>query len=246
MHTLVLDIGNTATKAGCFADGKLVEPHTLTTAAEALPLLTHWQPQHVLIASVAAPATEWAARLQPLVPGQVLVFDPATTPGPLPNAYATPATLGADRLAAATGAMALWPGRNVLVIDAGTALKFDLATADEGYQGGSIAPGLLMRLRALHEFTGRLPLVALPAPGATVALVGDSTTGSLLSGVVNGAVAEINGLVAAYRAQHAGLVVVLTGGDAAFLAPRLTGRIFVVPELVLLGLYRILAYHVER
>ena len=248
MHTLVLDVGNTATKAGCFADGQLRETVALGaagTAAEAAALLARWQPWHVVVASVAAPAAEWAARWQPLVPGRVLAFDPATTPGPLRNAYATPATLGADRLAAATGAAGRWPGRDVLTIDAGTALKLDLATADGSYRGGSIGPGLAMRLRALHEFTGRLPLLALPAAGATVALVGGSTEGSLLSGVVNGAVAELDGLVAQYRAQHRGLVEALTGGDAAFLAPRLAGRIFVVPELVLLGLYRILAYNVE-
>ena len=244
MHTLVLDIGNTATKTGCFASGLLRE--VLTVQADGVPaLLARWQPQHVLVASVAAPAAEWVARLQPLVPGRVLAFDPGTTPGPLTNAYATPATLGADRLAAATGATGLWPGRNVLTIDAGTALKLDLATADGRYLGGSIAPGLAMRLRGLHEFTGRLPLVPLPAPDATVALVGDSTTGSLLSGVVNGTVAELNGLVVQYQAHYQQLAVVLTGGDAAFLAPRLVGRIFVVPELVLLGLYRILAYNVE-
>ena len=119
-------------------------------------------------------------------------------------------------------------------------------TADGTYHGGSIAPGLQLRLRALHAFTGRLPLLDLPPPDATIPLVGDSTTGSLLSGVVNGAVAEIGGLVARYQAQYPGLGVLLTGGDAAFLAARLPGRIFVVPELVLLGLNRILAYHVDQ
>jgi type III pantothenate kinase len=76
--------------------------------------------------------------------------------------------------------------------------------------------------------------------------VGDSTTGSLLSGVVNGTVAEINGLVAQYQQRHSGIGVLLTGGDAAFLAARLPARIFVVPELVLLGLNRILVYHVDK
>ncbi|WP_460500536.1 type III pantothenate kinase, partial [Hymenobacter agri] len=133
-----------------------------------------------------------------------------------------------------------------LVIDAGTALKFDLVTADETYHGGSIGPGLAMRLRALHAFTGRLPLLELPAADATIPLVGDSTTGSMLSGVVNGMVAEIEGLLAQYRQRYPGLGVVLTGGDAAFLAARLPKCIFVVPELVLLGLNRILAYHVDK
>ena len=245
MKTLVLDVGNTATKAGCFADGQLQETVANLTPATARALVQRWQPQHLLIASVAAPAADWAAELQPLVSGRALAFAPGTTAVPLANAYATPATLGADRLAAAVGAAGLWPGRAVLVVDAGTALKLDLVTADGTYHGGSIAPGLVMRLRALHTFTGRLPLLPLPGPDATVALVGGSTEGSVLSGVVNGTGAELNGLLAQHRAQQPGLVVLLTGGDATFLAPRLVGRIFVVPELVLLGLYRILAYNVE-
>ena len=103
-----------------------------------------------------------------------------------------------------------------------------------------------MRLRALHEFTGRLPLVPLPAADATIGLTGGSTTDSLLSGVVWGTLAEMEGFVAEYRRQYPHLGVLLTGGDAAFLAARWRGRIFVVPELVLLGLYRILAYNVEE
>ncbi|MDO7850878.1 type III pantothenate kinase [Hymenobacter convexus] len=246
MHTLALDIGNTAVKAGCFDGPALREMAVGLTPAAVRELVKRWQPQHVIVASVAEAAVLAVEELQDLVPGRVLGFGPGTTPVPLRNAYATPHTLGADRLAAAVGAAALRPGQDTLIIDAGTALKFDLVTADGTYHGGSIGPGLQMRLRALHTFTGRLPLLDLPAPDATIPLVGDSTTGSLLSGVVNGAVAEITGLLAQYHAQHPGLGVLLTGGDAAFLAARLPARIFVVPELVLLGLNRILAYHVEE
>ena len=245
MHTLVLDIGNTAVKAGCFAGPALREMAAGLTAGEAEALVRRWQPRHVLVASVAEAAARWARALQGLVPGKILLFEPGTTPIPLRNAYATPHTLGADRLAGAVGAAALRPGRDTLVLDAGTALKCDLVTADGTYRGGSIGPGLGMRLRALHEHTGRLPLLPLPAPDATIPLVGDSTTGALLSGVILGAAAEANGLVAAYRQQYPALGVVLTGGDAPLLAARLAGPIFAVPELVLLGLYRILAYNVE-
>lgn len=246
MHTLALDIGNTAVKAGCFDGPALCEMAAGLTPTAVQELVLRWQPQHVIVASVAEAAVLAVEELQDLVPGRVLGFSPGTTPVPLRNAYATPHTLGADRLAAAVGAAALRPGQNTLVIDAGTALKFDLVTADGTYHGGSIGPGLQMRLRALHTFTGRLPLLELPPSDATIPLVGDSTTGSLLSGVVNGAVAEIVGLLGHYRALHPGLGVLLTGGDAAFLAARLPARIFVVPELVLLGLNRILAYHVEE
>ena len=246
MRTLALDIGNTAVKAGCFDGPLLREMAAGLTADEVRELVRRWRPEHVVIASVAEDAALHADELREVVPGKILVFKPATTPIPLRNAYGTPETLGADRLAAAVGAASLRPGHATLVVDAGTALKFDLVTADGTYHGGSIAPGLAMRLRALHTFTGRLPLLALPPADATIPLVGDSTTGSLLSGVVNGAVAEITGLLAQYQRVYPGLGVLLTGGDAAFLASRLPARIFVVPELVLLGLNRILVYHVDK
>lgn len=246
MRTLALDIGNTAVKAGCFDGLALREMGVGFTAAEVRELVKQWAPQHVIVASVAEAAVLTVEELQDVVPGEVLAFNPGTTPVPLRNAYATPHTLGADRLAGAVGAAMLRPGCNTLIIDAGTALKFDLVTADGTYHGGSIAAGLAMRLRALHTFTGRLPLLELPVADATIPLVGDSTTGSLLSGVVNGAVAEITGLLAHYQQQYPGIGVLLTGGDAAFLAARLPNSIFVVPELVLLGLNRILVYHVDK
>ena len=246
MHTLALDIGNTAVKAGCFDGPLLREMAAGLSAADVLALVRRWQPQHLIVASVADDAALQAHELRELVPGEILTFSPATTAIPLRNAYATPQTLGADRLAAAVGAAGLRPGQPTLIVDAGTALKIDLVTADGTYHGGSIGPGLSMRLRALHSFTGRLPLLALPAADATIPLVGDSTTGSMLSGVVNGTVAEIMGFAAQYQQRYPGLGVLLTGGDAAFLAARLPARIFVVPELVLLGLNRILAYHVDK
>ena len=246
MHTLALDIGNTAVKAGCFDGPLLREMAAGLSAGQVRELVARWQPQHVIVASVAEAAVLAGEDLRDLVPGELLAFSPGTTAVPLNNAYTTRHTLGADRLAAAVGAAGLRPGRATLVVDAGTALKIDLVTADGTYHGGSISPGLRMRLQALHTFTGRLPLLELPAPDATIPLTGDSTTDSLLSGVVNGAVAEITGFLAQYQQRYPGLGVLLTGGDAAFLAARLPACIFVVPELVLLGLNRILAYHVDK
>ena len=246
MHTLALDIGNTAVKVGCFDGAVLRETATGLTGTQVLELVRRWQPRHVIVSSVAEDAALRVEELREWVPGEIVPFSPAATAVPLRNAYATPATLGADRLAAAVGAAYLRPSQATLIIDAGTALKFDLVTADGTYHGGSIGPGLGLRLRALHTFTGRLPLLALPPPDATIPLVGDSTTNSILSGVVNGAVAEIEGMLRQYRVRHSGLAVLLTGGDAPFLAARLPACIFVVPELVLLGLNRILAYHVDE
>ena len=252
MITLALDLGNTALKYGLFGPEGLRESGTLATPAQLAALWQRTPPAWAIMASVAdeAVAQPWLAELaatQALA--RVLPFRPGFTPVPLTNAYATPTTLGADRLAGAVGAAALRPGRDTVVIDAGTALKVDLVTADATFQGGSIAPGLGMRLRALHTFTGRLPLLELPAPDEAVQLIGTTTASAILSGVVNGTVAEAAGLVAAYQQHYPQLGVLLTGGDAPFLLPRLApaiGSIFAVPELVLLGLDKILRYNVDN
>ncbi|UYZ58407.1 type III pantothenate kinase [Hymenobacter latericus] len=246
MTTLVLDIGNTAAKYGCFRGSALAETGSVATPAELREVAKRVQPEHVLLASVAAPAEPWADALGGAVSGRVVVLKPGETPVPIANAYATPLTLGADRLAAAAGAAHLLPCRPVLVVDAGTCIKCDLVAADGTFMGGSIAPGLRMRLQAMHHFTGRLP--ELPLLGAneaaTLALCGTDTRTAMLSGALNGAVAEVNGMLGSYRQQHPNLAVVLAGGDAAFFESRLKGHIFVLTELVLLGLHRILVHNV--
>ncbi|RSK37654.1 type III pantothenate kinase [Hymenobacter metallilatus] len=246
MRTLALDIGNTAVKYGCFEADALLETAAGQTAAQVRAVVQRLQPEHVVLASVAEATDPWTAELRQLVPGTVLEFAPAATALPIRNAYATPHTLGADRLAAAVGAAWLLPGRPVVVVDAGTAIKCDLVAADGTFQGGSISPGLAMRFKALNTFTGRLPLIDLPTDrAATVPLTGDDTQSSIRSGVLNGAAAEVRGMLAEYEAQFPQLAVVLAGGDAPFFRTRLKRPIFVVPELVLLGLHRILVHHVS-
>lgn len=246
MRTFVLDIGNTAVKYGCFEDGVLLESAAGQTGPQVLAAVQRLRPEHGIVASVAEPTAVWAEQLKPYVPGQLLEFSTVATPLPLHNAYATPHTLGADRLAAAVGAAWLRPAAHTLIVDAGTAIKCDLVESGRTFRGGSIAPGLALRFRALHTFTGRLPLVAMPSElGGPVPLTGNDTESSIRSGVLNGAVAEVNGLLDAYRTAYPGLGVVLAGGDAAFFQPRLKGLIFDIPELVLIGLHRILAYNVE-
>ncbi|GAB3635187.1 type III pantothenate kinase [Hymenobacter arcticus] len=252
MITLALDLGNTALKYGVFGPEGLRESGVLAAPAHLGALWQRTQPAQAILSSVAdkVDTQPWLAALAATGGLQrILPFRPGFTPVPVRNAYATPQTLGPDRLAAAVGAASLRPGQATLVLDAGTALKLDLVTADGTYHGGSIAPGLRMRLQALHTFTGRLPLLELPPPSEVVQLIGNSTASCLLSGVVRGTAAEVRGLVAEYRQQHPQLALVLTGGDAPYLAAALAplaGRIFAVPELVLLGLDKILRYNVDN
>jgi type III pantothenate kinase len=160
----------------------------------------------------------------------------ADTPVPIRNAYASPATLGMDRLAAAVGAWSLKPDHDLLVVDAGTAVTFDFVSADGTYKGGNIAPGISLRLKSLHEHTGALPLV--PARGDAPQFGRDTET-AIRSGVINGLRHELDGYIAELASEYPSLLVFLTGGDAESFDIKAKSSTFAVPDLVLLGLARI-------
>lgn len=161
-----------------------------------------------------------------------------STPLPLTIDYATPLTLGTDRIAAAVGALDIAPGRELLVVDIGTAITYDRITADRRFAGGNIAPGIGMRLRALNHFTSALPEV--DSHGDTP-LWGDSTETALRSGAVNGVVGELT----FYRSLlPEGASVVLTGGWSADIAARLDFETTVDPLLVSRGLRSILKFNI--
>jgi type III pantothenate kinase len=111
------------------------------------------------------------------------------------------------------------------------------------YLGGNIAPGLKMRLSAMHEYTAKLPLVE---PGWPELAFGDSTLHALQNGAALGIVMEIEGLLQRAKDAFGDVLIVMTGGDAVFLAERLESQIFVTPELVTQGLFQILAFNVKN
>lgn len=162
---------------------------------------------------------------------------------PFTNLYATPTTLGKDRLAGVCGAMAIFPGENCLVIDAGTCITYDFIDGENNYHGGSISPGLNMRFKAMHEFTGRLPLVNAEWPED---FTGNSTLTSLQTGVAYGMVGEINGFIQLYKNRWGTIKVLMCGGDTDFLAKRCESEIFAAPDLVIRGLNEILKYNLPH
>lgn len=172
-----------------------------------------------------------------LHPGQQLPFN---------NLYESPNTLGMDRLAAVAGAWSRKPDFCSLVIDIGTALTYDLIDEKGRYTGGGISPGLALRCRALHTFTAKLPLVDHNIPVSSLALIGQDTVNSIRSGVLHGTAAEIDGMIARYKAEYPGCLVWLTGGDAALFAGCLKSQIFAAPNLVLEGLNSILNCNVAN
>jgi type III pantothenate kinase len=164
---------------------------------------------------------------------------------PFQNTYRTPATIGKDRLAAVAGAQALFPSQNSLVIDAGTCMTSDFLERGTVFRGGNISPGVQMRLRAMHDYTVRLPLVN-PQPLDAASLLGDSTETALRCGAVVGTALEVNALTTELEEQYGELQLLLTGGDASLLVPFLKKKIFVQPNLVLIGLKQILEYNAKH
>ena len=173
---------------------------------------------------------------------QYFVFLDETVPLPITVQYKTPHTLGRDRLAAAVGANYLQPGKDLLVIDAGTAITYELIEASGTYVGGNISPGMTTRFRALNHFTKKLPLVS---ESEHVPLVGTNTETAIQAGVVNGIVCEMDGYIEMLRLKYPNLLVFLTGGHSFYFERRLKNSIFADINLVLTGLNRILEYNVE-
>ena len=238
---LIIDAGNTAVKLAVFDKAKLIaEAQTsLEDFDTSIDILIgkHSGIKQVIISSVALLQQEQIDRLAATF-DLLIVSDKLRTP--FKNAYATPATLGADRIALAAAAVMHYPNKNVLVIDAGTCITYDIITKDRTYLGGAISPGMHMRFESLHHFTSRLPKVP---PAEFPDFVGDSTENSILSGVINGLCMEIEGVIGQYESRYEHLTVILTGGDAQFLSNRLKKAIFAHSNFLLEGLNFLLEYN---
>ena len=234
---LIIDIGNNSAKFFLFNDGQIV----LHTRREntSFDIIDEWNRLYdidrAIVSTVIADSPELQdelARMQ----CPVIRFD-SNTRLPIEINYRTPGTLGSDRIAAAVGAWSETPGHNILVIDAGSAITIDFVGKDGKYNGGNIAPGIKMRLRALHEYTSRLPMV--DKEGDTPAIGYDTET-AIRSGVINGICHEIEGYIDEFRQKYCDLLVFLTGGDEKPLKNRIKSCIFADKNLVAKGLNRIL------
>jgi len=237
---LIIDIGNTLQKLAIFEGKALIFKETFQRLgpADVAAFIEKHGPFHGIIQSAV---TIYPPEIEAIL-GRAAKFILLTDLVPLPfkNLYETPKTLGKDRVAAVAGAFSLFPGRNVLVIDAGTCITYDIINERSEYLGGGISPGIRMRFKAMHTFTGKLPLIE---PEEFDGLIGTTTRGSLLSGVYNGVKGEITDIIDQYRQHYSDLQIVITGGDHDFLLNKLKISIFAAPELVLQGLNEIFDYN---
>ena len=241
---LVIDIGNSRTKVAIFSQQDMVKLFTFDElSTEKLKELMREFPDtgNVILSTVAS--------MNPLLNTYLkrafsyFLELNVQTSVPIRNNYLTPGTLGLDRLAAAIGARVLFPDKDLLVIDAGTAVTYDMVEGNGTFAGGNISPGLRSRFRALHEFTKKLPLVKETDQWPQI---GQTTEEAIRAGVINGMIFEIDGMIDLLKIKHPEIVPVLTGGDAWFFERRLKNPIFVKFEITLIGLNRILEYNVEK
>ncbi len=239
---LTVDAGNTFTKAVIFDKDKITWMRTYRNFS-VRDLHSIFSP-HPIRGSILSSVVRTDKRIiQFLRSNSAFVELNSKTKLPVKNRYKTPETLGADRIASVAGAVKLFPGKNILVIDAGTCIKYDFVNAKKEYLGGSISPGLMMRFRALHNFTDRLPLVQ---PGTAGSFIGASTKDSILTGVQQGIIHEMNGFIQQYKKKLTPVKVILSGGDSPLFAGHIKSSIFATPNLIHIGLHEILKCNVEQ
>ena len=239
---LVVDVGNSRIKLGVVDAGRIEDTYCVERFDE--NLLREIFSLYPIDKAVAVcsrgkfPFLEQA--VAPFVE-QFLMFD-GSVPIPLTNLYSTPETLGPDRLAAAVGAKTVYPDNNILVVDFGTAITFDMVTAAGEYLGGNISPGAMTRYRALHDYTATLPLLSLPE---SVMQLGDSSVSAVGSGVAQGIIYEVEGYVRDMSVRYEDMKIIFTGGDANYFAKRLKSAIFATCDLIIYGLNTILEYNAK-
>lgn len=239
---LVIDIGNTAIKVAFFQDSNLVTTavysHFETEVFKEAMYNSDYQ--MAIVSSVAS--LELTNQILNCVKKPLNLSE--GTPLPFSNKYGSPTTLGKDRIANAAGGFTAFPNQNVLIVDAGTCLKFDIITNQKNYLGGSISPGLTMRFKALHNFTANLPLIE--HYGEQPPLIGNDTQSSIKSGCINGMKNEIVETINQYNKSFNDLKIILTGGEAHFFENIVLSEknsIFADPFLTLKGLNSILNHN---
>ena len=244
MVNLIIDIGNSRAKAAVMRDGGLVAEYVTAECTQSWieELLALNKDVCQAIISSTGIATEWLCRLLASKLDYVIDFSPATTPLPIGNDYLTPATLGADRIAAAVGAWQLYPDNDILIVDFGTAITVDYVVAGR-FKGGNISPGMTTRFRALSDYTARLPLCSATEE---VLAYGRTTCEAIEQGVMQGITHEIEGYISAFSYEKSKICTIFTGGDAKYFVKRIKNAIFADCEPVILGLNTILDYHAKR
>jgi type III pantothenate kinase len=238
---LVIDVGNTQVKLAVFEQNTLLDINRVPNSEWKIVVENYLKLFSKIDALVVASVGnvnemdifEYNSRLK-------VMFISHDSKFPFTNSYSTPKTLGIDRMVLAAGAVQLYPNQNRLVIDAGTCITYDFIDSNNVYHGGAISPGIRLRYESLHNYTAKLPLLTMESPDA---LIGNSTMQSIHSGIVNGIAFELDGFISSVLDKNDNFIIILTGGDAEFLAKRLKNTIFANPNFLLESLNQTFQYN---
>ena len=233
---LVLDIGNSYIKIALFEKSELIQKFQFSDNFEKniLDTLSNYEIKYSIISNVGKIENTIIELLNNTTN---LLFLSNQLKFPFKNLYNSKNTLGQDRLALVSAAAFKFPKDNVLIIDAGSCITYDFKNFKNEYLGGGISPGISMRFKSLNSFTANLPLISSTN---SFKLVGDTTKNSLISGVMNGTVSEINGIIKQYFEEFKNIKIILTGGDSNFLRKRIKNSIFADQNFLLKGLNKLL------
>lgn len=241
---LTVDVGNTFVKVAVFEEVELVDKFVfqLTDAIDEFITIFEKYPKasKLVYASVANLNNDLLEWLQQRIDVCAITHQYSF---PFINNYLTPTTLGIDRMVLAAGAVLKFPQKTCLIIDAGTCITYDLVTSNRVYEGGAISPGIALRYSVLHTHTAKLPLLTATY---TQNLVGKTTNDSIHVGVVHGVLHEIDSFISKYSVNYHDLTVILTGGDANFLANRLKSTIFADENFLLKSLRSLHIYSLKK
>jgi type III pantothenate kinase len=244
---LIVDIGNTRIKAAIYENdniinhGNFANPtadnfKSLIYQAEA-DLNTDKRVTNAIISSVAEYPKEILEFLQ--LRYRLIILS-SKTPIPIASRYITKETLGNDRIALVVAAAEMFPTNHKLIIDAGSCVTYDFINKTNEYLGGGISPGIMMRFKALNTFTDKLPLIDQIRK---TELIGNSTLLSISSGVLNGILAEVDGVIDEYKRRYPDIKILFTGGDLKFFEENLKNDIFADSNLLTKGLNKILMFN---
>lgn len=233
---LILDVGNSLLKIALFKKSQLIQKFKFTEnyKRNIEDIISENNVTHSIISNVGRIDDSIINILKEstnlLLVSNQLKF-------PFKNLYKSKNTLGQDRLALVSAAAFKFPKENVLIVDAGSCITYDFKNNNNEYLGGGISPGILMRFKSLNTFTSNLPLIDFDSIHQ---LIGNNTKNSINSGVINGTISEINGIIQQYCEEFENIRIILTGGDSNFLLKRIKNSIFADQNFLLLGLNKLL------
>ncbi|HKK42854.1 MAG TPA: type III pantothenate kinase [Bacteroidales bacterium] len=238
---LIVDIGNTSTKLAIYKGREIVSVFRINewSCEEIEKKISGYIIDKAILSSVKDIPPYLADLFFPNVPFVHLLTHRSKVPFTID--YETPGSLGTDRIAAIAGAYSYFPGKEILVIDAGTAITFEYLLKNI-YKGGNISPGITMRFKALNRFTRRLPLVT---PSSDFSFPGRNTNDAITAGVITGVLYEINEYIRTFEKEHTDFKVILTGGDGGFINNKINYNHTYMPDIVTDGLNFILEYNAK-